>query len=143
MQRHLEELLGYTISMSRWLKTKSTVAEVLKKMLGNSYLGYDLGRFESKKTNQFTENALVGKLALVDDDFEKSNLLPDGFLKKISEEKSMSTEKKWGDVFQFVSRALPIICSNHWPKTKDLTDRGTAWHSQSSYRRAGTPAPAW
>jgi P4 family phage/plasmid primase-like protien len=133
MQRHLEELLGYTISMSRWLKTwvlfhgpkdtgKSTVADVLKKMLGNSYLGYDLGRFEAKKTNQFTENALVGKLALVDDDFEKSNLLPDGFLKKISEEKSMSTEKKWGDVFQFVSRALPIICSNHWPKTKDLTD---------------------
>lgn len=133
MKRHLEELLGYTISMSRWLKTwvlfhgpkdtgKSTVAEVLKKLLGNSYLGYDLGRFEAKKTNQFTENALVGKLALVDDDFEKSNLLPDGFLKKISEEKSMSTEKKWGDVFQFVSRALPIICSNHWPKTKDLTD---------------------
>jgi P4 family phage/plasmid primase-like protien len=133
MQRHLEELLGYTISMSRWLKTwvlfhgpkdtgKSTVAEVLKKLLGNAYLGYDLGRFDSKKINQFTENALVGKLALVDDDFEKSNLLPDGFLKKISEEKSMSTEKKWGDSFQFVSRALPIICSNHWPKTKDLTD---------------------
>ena len=133
MQRHLEELCGYTISMSRWLKTwvlfhgpkdtgKSTVAEVLKKMLGNAYLGYDLGRFESKKTNQFTENALVGKLALVDDDFEKASLLPDGFLKKISEEKSMSSEEKWGGVFEFVCRALPIICSNHWPKTKDLTD---------------------
>lgn len=133
MQRHLEELCGYAISMSRWLKTwvlfhgpkdtgKSTVAEVLKRMLGNAYLGYDLGRFDAKKSNQFTENALVGKLALVDDDFEKASLLPDGFLKKISEEKSMSSEKKWGDTFQFVCRALPIICSNHWPKTKDLTD---------------------
>ena len=133
MRRHLEELCGYAISMSRWLKTwvlfhgpkdtgKSTVAEVLKLMLGRSYLGYDLGRFDAKKSNQFTENALVGKLTLVDDDFEKSNLLPDGFLKKISEEKSMSSEKKWGDAFEFVCRALPIICSNHWPKTKDLTD---------------------
>lgn len=133
MQRHLEELLGYAISMSRWLKTwvlfhgpkdtgKSTVAEVLKKMLGNAYLGYDLGRFEASKTNQFTENSLVGKLALVDDDFEKASLLPDGFLKKVSEEKSMSSEEKWGGVFQFVCRALPIVCSNHWPKTKDLTD---------------------
>ena len=133
MQRHLEELLGYTLSMSRWLKTwvlfhgpkdtgKSTVAEVLKRMLGHAYLGYDLGRFDVKKSNQFTENALVGKLALVDDDFEKSSMLPDGFLKKISEEKSMSGEQKFGGVFEFVCRALPIICSNHWPKTKDLTD---------------------
>lgn len=131
MQRHLEELCGYAISMSRWLKTwvlfhgpkdtgKSTVAEVLKRMLGNSFLGYDLGRFAH--ANQFTETALVGKLVLVDDDFEKKNVLPDGFLKKVSEEKSMSSEKKWGDEFQFVCRALPIICSNHWPKTKDLTD---------------------
>ena len=133
MQRHLEELCGYAISMSRWLKTwvlfhgpkdtgKSTVAEVLKRMLGNAYLGYDLGRFSHAKSNQFTENALVGKLVLVDDDFEKSGMLPDGFLKKISEEKSMSSEEKWGDTFQFVCRALPIICSNHWPKSKDLTD---------------------
>ena len=133
MQRHLEELCGYTISMSRWLKTwvlfhgpkdtgKSTVAEVLKKMLGSAFLGYDLGRFDVKKSNQFTENSLVGKLALVDDDFEKSSMLPDGFLKKISEEKSMSSEEKWGSTFEFVCRALPIICSNHFPKTKDLSD---------------------
>jgi len=133
MQRHLEELCGYTISMSRWLKTwvlfhgpkdtgKSTVAEVLKCMLGSAFLGYDLGRFDVRKSNQFTENSLVGKLALVDDDFEKSSMLPDGFLKKISEEKSMSSEEKWAGTFEFVCRALPIICSNHWPKTKDLTD---------------------
>ena len=62
------------------------------------------------------------KTMLVDDDYAKRNVLPDGFLKKISEEKSLSSEKKYGDAFQFVSRALPIICSNHWPKTSDLSD---------------------
>jgi P4 family phage/plasmid primase-like protien len=149
MQRHLEELCGYAISMSRWLKTwvlfhgpkdtgKSTVAEVLKCMLGDSYLGQEMGRF-GLKSNQFTNSALVGKLVLVDDDYAKKHPLPDGFLKTISEEKSMSTEKKYGDVFQFVSRALPIICSNHWPKTSDLTDaiRERALVFPFSHRIAG------
>lgn len=133
MVRHLEELGGYIINMSRWLKTwvlfhgpkdtgKSTVAEVFKALLGDSFLGYDLGQFSRGRANQFTNSALLGKLALVDDDYEKGAMLPDGFIKKISEEKSMSSEKKWGDVFQFTSRALPIICSNHWPKTSDLSD---------------------
>jgi P4 family phage/plasmid primase-like protien len=133
MQRHLEELCGYIIGSSRWLKTwvlfhgskdtgKSTVAQVLQRMLGHSYLGYDLNRFEQRRSNQFTENALVGKLVVVDDDYEKINRLPDGFLKKISEEKALSTEKKGGEVFDFVCRALPIICSNHWPKSSDLSD---------------------
>jgi putative DNA primase/helicase len=132
MQRHLEELGGYTISMSRWLKTwvllkgpkdtgKSSFTEVLNCMLGSAALSQDLGRF-GKRANQFTNTALVGKLALVDDDFAKRSVLPDGFLKTISEEKSLSTEKKYGDVFRFVCRSLPIICSNHWPKTSDLSD---------------------
>ena len=132
MQRHLEELGGYAISMSRWLKTwvmlqgpkdtgKSTFTEVLNSMLEDAALSMDLGRF-GDKSNQFTNTALVGKLIMVDDDFAKRSMLPDGFLKTISEEKSLSTEKKFGDVFRFICRALPIICSNHWPKTSDLSD---------------------
>jgi P4 family phage/plasmid primase-like protien len=132
MKRHLEELGGYVISMSRWLKTwvllkggtdtgKSTFTTVLDVMLGNAFLSQDLGRF-GDRSNQFTNTALVGKLALVDDDLAKRSVLPDGFLKTISEEKVISTEKKFGDVFRFVCRAVPIICSNHWPKTSDLSD---------------------
>lgn len=134
MQRHLEELCGYVLGTARWLKTwvlfhgpkdtgKSTVAEVLKRMLGaGSFLGEDLADL-TKSSSPFKNSKLIGKLVLVDDDYSKKNSLPDGFLKKISEEKSMTAELKYGSTtFEFVCRALPIICSNHWPKVSDLTD---------------------
>jgi P4 family phage/plasmid primase-like protien len=133
MQRHLEELGGYLIQYSRWLKTwvlfhgpkdtgKSTVAEVFKSLLGTSFLGQDLGTFEGRRKSTFAEANLIGKLAIVDDDFDKSAPLPDGFVKKVSEEKSMTADIKYGDAVQFVSRALPIVLSNHWPITRDVSD---------------------
>jgi P4 family phage/plasmid primase-like protien len=133
MQRHLEELGGYIVQFSRWLKAwvlfhgpkdtgKSTVAEVFKALLGKAFLGQDLGSFDSKRKSTFAEQNLIGKLALVDDDFDKSFALPDGFIKKVSEEKSMTADIKYGDAVQFVSRALPIILSNHWPITRDVSD---------------------
>ena len=132
MTRHLEELGGYVIQYSRWLKTwvlfhgskdtgKSTIAEVLKALLGHSFIGMEMSAFGRGKSD-FVEQGLIGKLALVDDDYDKSNALPDGFIKKISEEKSMTTQIKYGDNLSFVSRALPMILSNHWPVSRDVSD---------------------
>jgi P4 family phage/plasmid primase-like protien len=132
MQRHLEELGGYVIGTSRWLKTwvllhgpkdtgKSTFTDVLRRLLGDSFFGENLVEF-GHGTSQFKNTRLIGKLVFVDDDFDAGSKLPDGFLKKISEEKALSTDKKHGDGFSFVCRALPIICSNHWPHSGDVTD---------------------
>lgn len=132
MTRHLEELGGYLIQYSRWLKTwilfhgptdtgKSTVAEVLKLLLGTSFVGMEMSSFGKGKSD-FVESGLIGKLALVDDDYSKAQALPDGFIKKVSEEKSMTTQIKFGDNLQFVSRALPMILSNHWPVSRDVSD---------------------
>jgi len=132
MTRHLEELGGYIIQFSRWLKTwvlfhgskdtgKSTIAEVLKALLGNSFIGMELSAFGGSKS-AFVEQGLIGKLALVDDDYDKASALPDGFIKKISEEKSMTTQIKYGDNLQFVSRSLPMVLSNHWPISRDVSD---------------------
>ena len=132
MIRHLEELGGYVIQYSRWLKTwvlfhgnkdtgKSTIAEVLKALLGNAFIGMELSAFGKGKSD-FVEQGLIGKLALVDDDYDKSAALPDGFIKKISEEKSMTTQVKYGDNLQFVSRSLPMVLSNHWPISRDVSD---------------------
>jgi P4 family phage/plasmid primase-like protien len=133
MQRHLEELGGYVIGMSRWLKTwvlfhgskdtgKSTVADVLRALLGNAYLAQDFNAAFGASKSIFAEANLIGRLALVDDDYDKRNPLPDGFIKKISEEKTLTADIKFGDSVLIVSRALPMILSNHWPVARDVSD---------------------
>jgi P4 family phage/plasmid primase-like protien len=149
MIRHLEELGGYVIQYSRWLKTwilfhgpkdtgKSTIAEVLKALLGSAFIGMEMAAFGKGKSD-FAEQGLIGKLALVDDDYDKSNALPDGFVKKISEEKSMTTQIKFGDNLQFIARSLPMVLSNHWPITRDVSDafRERALVFPFTYRIAG------
>lgn len=133
MQRHLEELGGYVIGMSRWLKTwvlfhgskdtgKSTVADILRALLGGAYLAQDFNSAFGQNKSQFAEANLIGKLALVDDDYDKRYPLPDGFIKKISEEKTLTADIKYGDSVLMVCRALPIILSNHWPVARDVSD---------------------
>jgi phage/plasmid-associated DNA primase len=58
----------------------------------------------------------------VDDDYSRTASLPDGFIKKVSEEKSMTADIKWGESLKFVSRALPMILANHFPRTADISD---------------------
>ncbi len=131
MVRHLEELGGYVVNMSRWLKSwvlfhgptdtgKSTVLSIFKEMLGNACLAMELGRFGIGNT--FADSSLVGKLLLADDDFDKSASLPDGFIKKISEEKMITSDIKFGAPLTFVARCLPLVCANHWPVTRDVSD---------------------
>ena len=132
MVRHLEELGGYIINMSRWLKTwvlfhgptdtgKSTLLNLFKLLLGKACLAMPMRNFDSS-SSAFAKGALLGKLLLADDDFDKSDSLPDGFIKEISEEKGISTDVKFGDPITFHSRALPLICSNHWPVSRDVSD---------------------
>lgn len=130
MQRHLEELGGYIIQFSRWLKTwvlfhgpkdagKSTVAMLLQQMLGPSYTGKPMAKLAG--TSEFAESSLIGKLLMVDDDFAYDGHLPDGFLKTYSEEKAITASIKYGEDVNFQARSLPLILSNHWPVTRDVT----------------------
>ena len=64
---------------------------------------------------------LCGKLLLVDDDLDTGLALPDGMLKKLSESKSMSGSFKNGQVFNFNSRAVPMMLCNNLPYLKDLS----------------------
>jgi P4 family phage/plasmid primase-like protien len=129
--RHLEELGGYILQHSRSLKTwvlfhgpkdagKSTVTEALIALLGSAVVTRPLAQYDG--SNAHAEAGLVGKLMLVDDDFGRTDSLPDGFIKKISEEKPITANPKGKDEFQFVSRLLPIVCANHWPVTRDVSD---------------------
>lgn len=131
MVRHFEELCGYVLQFSRWLKTwvmfrgetdtgKSTAAMVLQAMLGNAYTGKPMSKLDNTG-DTFAESGLIGKLLMVDDDFAYDGRLPDGFLKTYSEEKAVTASIKYGDDVNFKARALPLILSNHWPVTRDTT----------------------
>lgn len=132
MIRHVEELGGYIVNMSRWLKSwvlfhgptdtgKSSTLDVFKELLGDACLAMELGRFKMGSSS-FADSMLLGKLLLADDDFDKSASLPDGFIKKISEEKRVTSDIKFGDAVTFSARCLPLVCANHWPVTRDVSD---------------------
>ena len=132
MIRHLEELGGYVIQHSRWLKSwilfkgnkdagKSTVADVFQALLGTAAVSRELSAYGEKKSD-FAEIGLQGKLLVVDDDYAKGAPLPDGFIKKTSEEKIITAGVKYGDDLRFVCRSLPMVLSNYWPISRDVTD---------------------
>jgi len=125
------ELYGYTIQCKKDLPLfclfqgegengKTFVLEVLTRLLGESSLNDSIGQYDTSK-NRFAFDALVGKLALIDDDVNKDTILPDGFLKTTTENKRLTAEPKGGKKFGFVSQATVFLASNHWPKTRDLS----------------------
>lgn len=132
MADHLHEIMGYCLQTSRSLASwflfhgsgangKSFVASVLQALIGEGSTGKSLAAFSSNSRNPHLEAGLVGKLLLVDDDFEKGVYLPDGTIKKLSEAKTLTANPKFGAEFSFACRATPMILSNHWPQTSDLT----------------------
>lgn len=129
--RHLHEFMGYIVQPQRnfaaWglfygkgSNGKSFVASVLQQIVGrHSWVAKQISGFGLN--NNHAEAGLVGKLLLVDDDYDKGALLPDGQLKKMSEAKAMTANPKGTSEFNFVCRATPLILANQWPKTKDIS----------------------
>lgn len=130
MVRHWHEVVGYLIQPKRDLKQyflfkgdgnngKSKLVELIGKHLaGYSNVAWrDIEQLESR----FGPASLIGKIMYVDDDVAKGTKLPDGILKKVSEEKPITVEKKNKDAFEMVAYAAPVMCSNHTLHTSDLT----------------------
>lgn len=98
---------------------KSKLVETLQKLLGSDavYAG-EIGRLE---TSPFGIGSLVGKLLFVDDDVSSRTKLPDGILKKLSEAKLVTGERKHKDSFNFVNRAVPMLLCNNIPALADVS----------------------
>lgn len=132
MIRHLHEVMGYVLQPTRELAAwvmfygtgsngKSLIASVLQTLLGvKSWVGKPLAGMD-RNSNAHLEAGLVGKLMLLDDDYDKNSMLPDGALKKLSEAKGMTANPKHGAEFNFVARTTPFLLVNHWPKTRDMS----------------------
>jgi putative DNA primase/helicase len=128
--RFMNELLGYAIQPRRHhaiiaifyghgSNGKTSFTELLRRLIGPGQI-YS-GRVDDLEKNQFSIGNLFGKLLFIDDDIKAGTKLPDGTLKKISEAKTLTGERKFKDPFEFESRAFPILLCNNIPSLADLT----------------------
>lgn len=131
--RHFEEFMGYVIQPDKdiaswWLfkgpggDGKSTLMTILCALLGDAVLPESIDRFKVGMggDNHIMER-LVGSLLVYDDDLDKSAELPNGPLKKISENKRLSSNPKGAKAFNFINCAVPVMLSNGFPRTKDIS----------------------
>ena len=126
---YLWEIIGYTVQARKdipaWFllhgageNGKSTVLSVISALLGPAALHQSVGAFAD---DGFALADLVNKLAVIDDDVRHGTILPDDFLKKVSETKQLYANPKWGTRFGFNCSATVLLGSNSWPQTRDLS----------------------
>jgi P4 family phage/plasmid primase-like protien len=130
--RHLWELFGYIIQPHKNIAScvlfvgagangKTVVLNVLSALLGDAALPKSMAELDITRNNHALAD-LPGKLALIDEDLATGLVLPDGILKKISENKRMTANPKGAATFSFFNTAIPIGASNTWPNTRDLSN---------------------
>lgn len=130
LARHFHEVMGYLLQPTReiaaWVlmkgpggNGKSFLMSVIHELLGGACLSGSVADIGGD--SHFT-HSLVGKLLFIDDDFAKNTLLPDGWVKKLSEAKPITANPKFGGTYTLMSRAVITILSNSWPHTRDLSE---------------------
>jgi P4 family phage/plasmid primase-like protien len=140
MYLHVLELLGYVCQGGRFLKVfyvfygpgdngKTQLIKVLASILGLDAIAFDRLSGVDEEDSRFAADRLIGKLAVIDDDAPNDYQLPDGFLKKIAEEKPFTAEEKFKAPVGFICQVVPIIATNSLPITSD-TSRGMRTRAQ-------------
>ncbi len=130
MVRHMEEIMGYIIQPRRFIASffvwigdgsngKTQLSNILIELLGPSNVHAD--RIGNLKTNRFIFGSLVWKSLFLDDDMRAGEELSDDLIKMLSEAKRMAGERKFKDVFEYVSRIALLILCNDYPRLADLS----------------------
>lgn len=130
--KHLWEIIGYTIqpkkNIASWVlfhgkgqNGKTVILNVLSALLGDSVIEKSICDLDTAKNNHALAD-LPGKLAVIDEDVAANLTLPDSLIKKISENKMLTANPKNAHTFRFQSIAIPILASNSWPRTLDLSE---------------------
>ena len=128
--RHWHELVGYIIQPRRHLPIipilfgrgdngKTKLMHTVMQLLGPALVHAQ--RVEDLDKSRFAMGSLCGKLLFVDDDVRAGARLPDGILKTISEAKEVTGELKFGPVFNFTVRAVPVLLCNNIACLADLS----------------------
>lgn len=127
---YLHEIFGYILQPERpialiliWKGSggngKSALAGLITDLLGKDSVA--ALRIRDLARNQFSTNSLFGRLLFLDDDVQSGTRLPDGDLKRISEKKVLTAERKFSGHYSFENRAVPLLLCNNPPSITDLS----------------------
>jgi P4 family phage/plasmid primase-like protien len=131
IMRHWLEVMGTLIQPSRpsamWVlmkgpggNGKSFLMDIVSSLMGpESCVSGSIAEIADNAGAHFTAS-LVGKLMFLDDDLKAGTLLPDDWMKKLSEPKLLTANPKHTKTFQFTSRAVMVALANNWPHTVDI-----------------------
>lgn len=130
LKRHLFEYMAYVIFPVRSIPTvmlfrgegndgKTSSVKIIMNFLGQDRV--ISGRVDQLERNAFKLGELAGKYLYVDDDVSKGAVLPDGTLKKISEEKYITGDRKNKNDIGFLNTATPLLLANNYPVIRDLS----------------------
>lgn len=98
---------------------KSFIVQQISRLMGiDSSLNVSISKFTQ---GAHAEASLMGKLALIDDDFKKSDVLDDGFLKRTSMTTAITANPKFKNEITFMSNCTSVLLANTKPKTKDVS----------------------
>lgn len=131
--RHFYEVIGYILhpekSPAKWFLLrgngsdgKTTQMKIISALLGSAVLPESIERFSTGSfADSHATSSLVGKLLVYDDDLNKNIVLPDGTLKKLSEDGQITANPKGYQPFTFTKVCTVVMCCNGTPKTKDIS----------------------
>lgn len=101
---------------------KSFLMDIVSSVMGSTVYPGALADLSSRNgINPHFTAGLVGKLMFLDDDLKAGTLLPDDWMKKLSEPKLLPANPKHAKMFEFTSRAIVVALANHWPATSDIS----------------------
>ena len=101
---------------------KTTQMKIISALLGSAVLPESIERFSTGSfADSHATSSLVGKLLVYDDDLNKNIVLPDGTLKKLSEDGQITANPKGYQPFTFTKVCTVVMCCNGTPKTKDIS----------------------
>lgn len=132
VMRHWLEVMGTLIQPRRpralWVlmkgpgdNGKSFLMDIISSLAGPSSCLFESIAGVGKGTNNHFTASLVGKLMFIDDDVKRGTLLPDDWMKKLSEPKLLTANPKFAGSFEFTSRAVMVMLANEWPHTSDVS----------------------
>jgi len=130
MADHVEELLAYFLVPDRWIAAwflwigggsngKTFLTKLLSLLLDDDAIESD--RIQAFSGSDFGMERLIGKTIIIDDDLETGTKIPDGFVKKVSETKLLSANRKNKTSFTFKNRCALLLLTNNYPRFTDVS----------------------
>lgn len=126
--RLVNEILGYILTPWRGARCfvifkgngsngKSQLVQALADRMPGAVASKSIENFDQ----QFAYSEIIGKLLLWEDDLSKRVFISDGAAKKLTENKLLNAPVKFARDAQFTNTVVPVILSNNWPLTTDLS----------------------